>query len=204
MSVMLQRLAYRTLHLGSNRALRPWSLGERLCKAIHHERMGLPVEGEAIALATGADDPTRRAGEGDQLISLSTTRAPGEFRGEAGSESEFEPERKREATVGCTLRIQIDQSEIAAEQVVGGIVGIASVEEPQHRIARAGGCSEGETVSTQFRIALERLGSSDGCKIASAPVQHQPKTEERLQSPPESRFRFTRTLGDRVQSSVLG
>ena len=106
--------------------------GQRL----DEERVGLFVQGEPAALARPAHHAAGRARERGQVVGLAAGRARAQVRRQAGRDQELEPERE---LVGgaATGRVGVQQRELVGQQVVGRRVGIALLEQPCHRVARA-------------------------------------------------------------------
>ena len=93
--------------------------------------------------------------------------------------------------------------EVAAEQVVGGRVGLGRVEQAQHRVAGAGAGGERRAGGAQARVAVDGGGLGHGEQLAAPFVQQQVEPEERLQAAAEARLRPPRALRDRPHPPPL-
>ena len=108
-------------------------------------------------LAARADDPAGGAGEAGEVLGLAAARAGGQLRGEAGGQGELEPEGERRLEAGGPRQGGVvEHRQVAAEQVVGGRVGLGRVEQPQHRVAGAGAGGQRRAGGAQPRVARRR------------------------------------------------
>ena len=84
----------------------------------------------------------------------------------------------------------VEQRQVAAEQVVGGRVGLGRVEQAQHRVAGAGAGVERRAGGAQARVAVDGGDVGHGEQLAAAFVQDQVEPEEGLQAAAEARLRL--------------
>ena len=185
---------------GAAPAPRRRRLGQRLGERLDHEAVRLLGEPEGAGLAAGADDAAGGAGEPGQVLGLAAAGAGGQLGGEAGRQRQLQPEGERRLEAGGPrLGGVVEQRQVAAEQVVGGRVGLGRVEQAQHRVAGAGAGGQGRAGGAQPRVAVDGRDVGHREQVAAAFVQDQVEAEERLQAPAEARFRFPRALGDRAE-----
>jgi hypothetical protein len=94
------------------------------------------------------------------VLDLATGRAARELRGEPGGQQQLEPEGER-LRPGCGGGLGVEQRQLVAEQVVGGVVWLARVEQPQNGVARLGGALERGAPLTQGGVGAHRVDLRD-------------------------------------------
>jgi len=122
MGVVLEGLADSAIRLGGHRPLDHRRLRQRPRQGLDHEPVGLLGEREAVALAARADHSPRGAGEGGDVVALAAAGAARQLRREAGGQRQLQAEGERRAGGAGEGRIDIEQRQVVAEQVVGGLV----------------------------------------------------------------------------------
>ena len=136
------------------------------------------------------------------MLGLAAASAGGQLGHEAGRHRQLEPEGERHFELGAARLLGVvEQRQVAAEQVVGGQVGLGRVEQPQHRVAGAGAGGQRRAGGAQARVAVDRRHVGHRHQVAAAFVQDQVEPEERLQAAAEARLRFARALGDRAEAA---
>ena len=119
-----------TLDLAQGLFLGARSLGQGAADRADHEAVRVFGERETARFAAGADDPAGSPGEAAQVLGLAAVGTGGELGRETGRQGELEPEgeRRLQARRPRLVRV-VEQRQVAAEQVVGGWVGLGRVEQ---------------------------------------------------------------------------
>jgi hypothetical protein len=121
---------------------------------------------------------------------------------EAGGQQQLHPERERLGAHGG-LRHRVEQRQLVREQVVGGPVGLARVEQPQDGVAGLGGALERRPPLAQGRVRVHGVGARDRAEVAAALAQDQPHARERLEPPAEPRLHPPDALRDRAHAAAV-
>jgi hypothetical protein len=124
-------------------------------------------------------------------------------RRQARREQQLQPEGELVGRAAAG-RIGVQQRELVGEQVVGGRVGVALLEQARDGVARPRRRVEGAAVGAQARVGGAGLRAGHGEHVAAALVEHEVQTEERLEPAPEAAARLARPLGDRRQPAAAG
>src|SRR5205807_1087886 len=91
----------------------------------------------------------------------------------------------------------------AAEEVVGGTVRLAGVEQPQHRLGRLAGALERVATLPERGVHGDGVRRADRAQLAAAGVQHEADARERLEPPAEARAHAPGALGDRPEPPAV-
>ena len=155
---------------------------ERVRRPPGPRRAGSPARppGRRGRPAPSGNDPASQLGthnaagggrEAAQLLGLSTRRARGQLRCEAGGQQQLYPEGER-LGAGGRAGVRVEQGELVAEQVVGGPVGLGGVEQTKHGLAGRRRALERLAALAQRRVRVDGVDGSDRAQIAPAFVQN--------------------------------
>ncbi len=126
MGMVLEGLPDRPLDLAQCSLSGRRRLGQRLCERLDHEAVRLSESSKDPASQLVQTTPPAAPEKPAEVLGLTAARAGGQLRREAGDEGELETKGQGGTRSPATRSWagSIEQGQIAAEQVVGGRVGL--------------------------------------------------------------------------------
>ena len=200
--VVLERLAHRPLDLAQRRGSAAGASASGFASASTMKRWASSESANEPASQPAQTTPPA-APEKPARCSASPQRAQEASSGAKPATSASLSRKESAASSPAAARLAgvVEQREVAAEQVVGGRVGLGRVEQAQHRVAGAGAGGQRRAGGAQPRVAVDGGDAGHRHQVAAAFVEDEVEAEERLQAAAEARLRFARPLGDRPEAA---
>jgi glutaredoxin 3 len=200
--VVLHRLGQGAVGLLEGSLGRVRDLGERTCESVNQEAMRLLAQRKRAGLAAGAHDAARAGREGAEVLGLATGGAGGQLRRETGGQQQLQPERERLRAARVT-GVGVEQSELVAEEVVGGRVRLGGVEEAEDRLTRLRAALERGAVLPDAGVGMDGVRLADRAELAATLVHDEPDSAERLEPAAETRLHTPHSLGNSTHAAAI-